>query len=195
MSPVRETDPPETVGSPSTTAATLTAPVRLRMTVPDQITEHRVVIRSLDDQRIVTVIEVLSPANKSTGSAGRESYIAKRNEILASGTHFVEIDLLREGGKRIPRVEHLPDSDYLICVSRDHQRPYADWWPLMLEQSLPEIPVPLRREDPDITIDVQAILHELYDRGAYSRRLDYSQPVPSPALSQTRQQWIEETVL
>ena len=42
--------------------------------------------------RVVTVVELLSPANKRN-SDDREAYLAKRNEYLAIGTNLVEIDL------------------------------------------------------------------------------------------------------
>src|SRR5262245_55058334 len=43
----------------------------------------------------------------------------------------------------------------------------------MLRQHLPRIRVPLVNGDPDIVLDLQAVLNHCYDRGAYARRLDY----------------------
>ncbi|MBY0229887.1 MAG: DUF4058 family protein, partial [Gemmataceae bacterium] len=50
-----------------------------------------------EEERLVTSIEVLSPANKSPGEKGRELYRRKQEETLASQTHLIEIDLLRGG--------------------------------------------------------------------------------------------------
>ena len=50
-----------------------------------------------DDRSIVAVIEVISPANKTVGSVGRANYLQKRQEVIDSDTHLVEIDLLRAG--------------------------------------------------------------------------------------------------
>jgi hypothetical protein len=66
-------------------------------------------IRDRRDRRVVTAIEILSPTNKASGP-NRDSYLAKRRELLGSTTHFVEIDL-RRGGQR-PPLENLPDCDY-----------------------------------------------------------------------------------
>ena len=44
---------------------------------------------------VVTVIEVLSPANKS--GEGRKQYIAKQNDLLQTHANLVEIDLLSSG--------------------------------------------------------------------------------------------------
>ncbi len=51
---------------------------------------------TVSDQRVITVLEILSPANKRTGP-GRRAYLRKRRAILDSPTHLVEIDLLRAG--------------------------------------------------------------------------------------------------
>jgi hypothetical protein len=48
----------------------------------------------------VTTIELLSPSNKSN-RADRDVYWNKVRRVLASRSHFVEIDLLR-GGPRMP---------------------------------------------------------------------------------------------
>jgi hypothetical protein len=47
-------------------------------------------------QKVVTVIEVVSPTNKYAGP-GRTLYKTKQREVLASDVHLVEIDLLRKG--------------------------------------------------------------------------------------------------
>src|SRR5213083_1455653 len=46
--------------------------------------------------RVVTIIEFLSPSNKSPG-ANRELYLRKQRELCASDTNLVEIDLNRFG--------------------------------------------------------------------------------------------------
>ena len=51
-------------------------------------------VRDREGREVVTVIELLSPSNKRAGD-DRESYLAKRRELLRSPAHLVEIDLLR----------------------------------------------------------------------------------------------------
>lgn len=71
--------------------------------------------------KLVTRIELLSPANKPPGSHYRQ-YLAKRDETLMSGVHLVEIDYLHE--RRSP-LGFLPDYSrhdpksypYLILVN------------------------------------------------------------------------------
>jgi hypothetical protein len=47
--------------------------------------------------KVITVIELLSPSNKAGDE--REMYLSKRSEYLASGVNLVEIDLLRSGAR------------------------------------------------------------------------------------------------
>ena len=112
---------------------------------------------------VVTIIEVLSPANKRANSDGRREYLAKRAMILRSSAHLVEIDLLR-GGERLPMAEPLPSVDYDVIVSRAPRRPMADVWPTTLRQPLPTVPIPLAGEDPEVPLDLQAIFHAVHER-------------------------------
>lgn len=49
------------------------------------------------ERLLVTVIEVLSPDNKTSGARGRELYLEKQRELLPSTTHLMETDLLHHG--------------------------------------------------------------------------------------------------
>src|SRR5262249_47017735 len=126
-------------------------------------------------RELVTVIELLSPANKKTGP-DREQYLAKRGNLLHGSVHLVEIDLLR-GWQRMP-MEPEFTCDYCIMVSRVEDRPEASFWPLKLRQPLSKVPVPLRAPSPDAHIDLQEILHGVYDRAGYEDYLYEGTPVP-----------------
>jgi hypothetical protein len=79
-----------------------------------EIHETYVEIRDRETGEIVvTVIELTSPWNKFPGP-GRELYKKKQQEILASQSHLVEIDLLR-GGQHVlavPEWETIPYRPY-----------------------------------------------------------------------------------
>ncbi len=126
-------------------------------------------------RELITVVELLSPTNKR-GGADREQYVAKREELVKSAAHFVEIDLLR-GGRPMP-VERRPRCDYSVLVSRAEARPWAGFWPVRLRQRLPIIPVPLLPGDPDARIDLQEILHHVYDATGYEDFIYAGQPDP-----------------
>jgi hypothetical protein len=170
------------ITAPSATAETTVAPVEVR--------EARVVILALPERRVVTVVEVLSPTNKTPGSRGREEYLAKRREVLRSETNLVEVDLLR-GGRRVVEAEGVPDGDYQAHVSRRARRPAGDVWVWGLRDALPRIPVPLRAGDPDAVLDLGAALTALYDRGGYSALADYEATL-EPPLSPADAAWAAE---
>ena len=161
------TDAAVTRGQPeaSTQAAVLEAPAFGRIVPVVDIERHSFLeVRDRRDRELVAVIELLSPSNKRAGP-DREQYLAKRRQLFASPVHVIEIDLLR-GGPRLP-LEDLPDCDYYALVSRAEQRPRVGIWPLRLRDPLPVLPVPLRAPHPDARLDLQAMLHRLYDEAGY----------------------------
>ena len=146
-------------------------------------------IRDRQRRELITAIELLSPANKQPGS-NREQYLAKRRQLLFSSVHLVEIDLLR-GGPRMP-LEKPPVCDYCALVSRADFRPEVGIWPIHLREPLPVIPIPLRAEDRFARIDVQAVLHRIYDVAAYE---DYIYTgTPQPPLAPEDAAWAKQFV-
>jgi hypothetical protein len=75
-------------------------------------------------------------------------------------------------------VEPSHECDYCIMVSRVENRPEASFWPLQLRSSLPTIPIPLHRPDSDVSLDLQAVLHETYDQAGYQYHLYRGAPNP-----------------
>jgi hypothetical protein len=172
--------------SPATvaTGAVLEAPAEVRLPAVDTEGQSFLEIRDRDSHELVTVVELLSPSNKYVGP-DREQYLAKARQLQRSWVHFVEIDLLR-GGPRMPWLD-MPECDYCVVVSRVEQRPKAGFWPIRLRERLPEIPIPLRRGDADARIDLQQVLHRVYDAAGYAYHI-YSGP-PEPLLSTGDAAW------
>ena len=73
-------------------------PIRVGLPNFEEVRESFLEVKEAATQKVVTVIEILSPSNKR--GLGREKYLAKRQKILASQTHLIEIDLLREGDRK-----------------------------------------------------------------------------------------------
>jgi hypothetical protein len=170
-------------------AGVLEAPARVKLPVVDVERMSRVEVRDRRSRQLVTVIEVLSPSNKYAGP-DRDQYVAKRQELIASQVHLVEIDLLR-GGPRMP-IDDLPECDYCVVVSRYEERPSAELWPVRLRETLPKIPVPLRAPDPDAQVDLQALLHQAYDAARYGTYIYLGKP--EPALSPEDAAWAEQLI-
>ncbi|MGL5064447.1 MAG: DUF4058 family protein [Microcoleus sp.] len=151
--------------------------LKVRIPVPVELTESYLQVIETTTKQVVTVIEVLSPTNKRPGK-GREMYEAKRENIFASRTHLVEIDLLRSY-QPMPVLGNDIEASYRILVSRGNRRPIADLYVFNLPDPIPAFPLPLRGEDVEPIVDLQALLNAVYDRAAYDFRIDYTaQPVP-----------------
>jgi Protein of unknown function (DUF4058) len=164
-----------------------TAPLRLQLPAVDVEKQRFLEIRTPDDERVVTIIELLSPSNKSTGG-DYDVYNSKRNQVLRSQTQFVEIDL-RLGGKR-PASPELPHCDYFALVSRIDDRPDVDVWPFALRDPMPTIPIPLLKPDPDIALNLKAVLDQTYDAIGLAHRLYYRKP--EPPLSPADAEWAKQ---
>ncbi len=151
-----------------------------QVTVPmaTEVTERYLEIREVATGMVVTVIELLSPTNKRPGE-GRIAYLRKRNQVLTSGSHLVEIDLLR-GGQPLP-LSGGCRSDYRIVVSRAEQRPTADLYGFDLQHPIPPFPIPLLPGEEEPILTLQPLLNRVYEKGRYHLAIDYGQP-PVPPL-------------
>jgi hypothetical protein len=163
--------------SAGASVATLAAPARTLLPEVDMFTETTIEIHDSRRRRVVTAIEVLSPSNKDLNDDYRR-YASKRLAYLHSGASLVEIDLLR-GGTRPRTLKPLPPGDYFVLVARPHQHPEADVWPISLRQPLPPIPIPLAALDPDVSIDLQAMLHAAYDARSFRKFIYDGEPTPA----------------
>jgi hypothetical protein len=169
------------------------APAPLELLIESDLPEklNTVVIRTVEDDTLVTAIEILSATNKRPGHPTYATYHRKRRAILESDTHLMEIDLLR-AGERPPLAEPLPEAPYFIILSRAERRPVAEVWPLRLQSPIPILPVPLLPPDADIPLDLGQALATIYHRSGYDLRIDYSQPPPPPPLIPADATWLDE---
>ena len=154
--------------------------------VPTRVTYLEV--RAASGQ-VVTVVEILSPTNKTPGS-GRADYVRKREGILASDVNLVEIDLLR-GGQSMPLATAIPDYHYRILVSREWQRPNANLFPFTVQDTIPQFPLPLRADDDELRVDLGELLERMHHTARYNDFVDYSVLPPAPALDGETQQWVD----
>jgi hypothetical protein len=143
---------------------------------------------------VITVIDVLSPANKRAGE-GRIQYEAKRQATLASISNLVEIDLLR-AGEPLPSVYEgrpltgVDAGDYRVLVSRAGARPRAELHRVSLNEPLPAVPIPLRPGADEPRVELQEVVRLAYERGSYDLRIDYRTD-PAPPLAPTAAAWAD----
>lgn len=145
-------------------------------------------IRDVAERRLVTAIEILSPANKH-GDGARE-YQERRTDLLRTQAHLLELDLLRQG-LRIPFAGEPPPAPYYVYLSRWQRRPFTEVWAIGLRQRLPIVPVPLLSPDPDVPLDLQAAVDGCFQLVGYDRLLPYAEPPPPPDLSAADAAWVD----
>jgi hypothetical protein len=183
-----EVGPPAN-GSEHSSATVTLEPRILTVPEPYEVSQKFLTIRTRDDRRVVTVIELLSPTNKDN-KGGQTQYLAKRANYLRALTNIVEIDLLR-GGRRLPTKEPLPELDYHAFIMRHGDRSHAAVYSWSLRDKLPVIPIPLDPDVPDVVVDLQKAFEETYERGGYDYTLDYRRNVV-PELNPEDHQWVSQ---
>jgi hypothetical protein len=189
---LRRDQPP--ASQPASATATIEAeietPINMRALVE---TEYREIFAEIielhPERRLITTIEVLSPANKRRRTAGWFQYTRKRQAHLEGNANLVEIDLLR-GGERLPMEDEWPASPYYLLMSRRKQAPMCTVWPVHFVRPLPVIPVPLAPPDPDASLAIQPMIEAIYKRSRYEQDIDYRQPC-RPPLGPAEAAWFE----
>jgi hypothetical protein len=180
------------VSEASETGVAITAPYKLVVDL-DPITERFIRIIHPDDERLITVIEFLSPTNKS--GKGLEKYLDNRSELLQAGVRVVEIDLVRRGDWRTLLQPHVcpPEARtaYRVTIRPAIRRNEAFLYPISPRQPLPRIPIPLRAGDPQVHLDLQELLTGVWETGRYARTLDYTRS-PDPPMEKEDTAWVDE---
>ncbi len=170
----------------------IVAPFRLVVQV-DPIIERTVRIIEPGTERLITVIEFLSPTNKK--GEGLRAFIDKRQELLESGVNFVEVDLIRAGDwcklLRPHQADPKAASIYRVTIRVPQDRSAVYLFPIRLHDRLPSQLLPLRKGDPEIKLDLQTHIEHAYISGRYDRRIDYSKPC-EPPLDPEDAAWVDE---
>src|SRR5438477_6180771 len=155
--------------------------------------EELIEIRQRGDGRLVTLVDVVSPANKTTGS-GRQAYLEKRQEGKGTSANLVELDLVLQGQ---PTLEYsrdgLPDWDYAVTVTRSSQPERYEIYTATLQKRLPRFRLPLAPDDRDTVLDLHTAFTRCYDQGGFAAKIDYRRD-PSTALSGEDRQWLNEVL-
>lgn len=153
-------------------------------------------IRQVGSRKLVTGIEVISPANKRHPKS-RALYIRKRKELRAGKVNLVEVDLLRAGKALAalpPTAEPVRKPDqYIVNVIRSGSG-YYEYYPRGVRESLPKVGIPLARGEDDVVLDLQAALAHAYEAGAYAIQIDYVQE-PRPKLSPANAAWADALLI
>lgn len=140
------------------------------------------ILDAASGNRVVTVIEFLSPSNKVPGE-GQNQYLQKQRETRLARASLVEIDLTRAGRRTLAlppdRIPASYRTTYQVCVLRNHEQARFELYRAPLMRRLPTIRVPLRPSDADVALDLQALIDQCYANGRYDD-LDYRSALTPP---------------
>jgi hypothetical protein len=157
--------------------------------IRDEHHEEFIEVRQRCDGRLVTLLDVVSPANK-TLSAARTAYLEKRQEAKGAGASLVEIDLILQGQ---PTLEYsrdgLPDWDYAVTVTRCTQPERYEIYTATLQKKLPRFRLPLAADDRDSVLDLQTVFNRCYDQAGFAAKIDYGCD-PVTALADDDRKWL-----
>jgi hypothetical protein len=159
--------------------------------VREEHNEEFIEIRQRTDGKLITLLDVVSPANKIT-TAGRATYLEKRREGKQANANLVEIDLVLQGQ---PTLEYsrdgLPEWDYAVTVTRSAKPEQYEIYTATLQKRLPRFRLPLAGDDRETVLDLQAAIARCYDQGGFEAKIDYSRD-PVTALTPEDKAWINE---
>jgi hypothetical protein len=157
--------------------------------IREEHVEEFIEIRQRSDGKLVTLVDLVSPTNKTTG-AGREAYLKKRNECKSGGTSLVEIDLVLQGQPMLDYSrEGLPDWDYAVTVTRSTQPERYEIYTATLQKRLPRFRLPLAADDRDTVLDLHAAFTRCYDQGNFAAKINYQRDPATRVTDETRK-WL-----
>ncbi len=171
--------------APAAATALADAPIQIEMRT-DAIREPFVQILALRDgqRKVVAVIELLRLTNKTPNAVGRALYLQKQQDLLQRATHLIEIDLLHYGEHTVFVPRALLERgdkrlDYVVVLHKGGWGGQKAWaWCINLRERLPRITIPLAGSDPEVVVDLQAILNRVYQEGRYPLLLNYTANLP-----------------
>jgi hypothetical protein len=161
--------------------------------IRDEYTEEYVEIRTRTDNKLVTLLEVVSPANKTT-PAGRQAYLDKRKEAILQKAAIVEIDLVTQGKPTLTYSrDGLPEFDHAVSVTRAAAPDRYEIYTATIQKRLPKFKLPLAADDRDALLDLQAAFARAYDLGGFGSQIDYKAPPPPDVpLTDAQKAWIND---
>ena len=161
--------------------------------IREQFAEEFIEIRNRTDGKLVTLLEVVGPANKTT-AAGRQAYLDARQQAVAQRAGVVELDLVMQGKPTLTYSrDGLPEYDYAVTVTRSNAPDRYEIYTATLQKRLPKFKLPLAADDRDALLDLQAAFARAYDLGTFANQIDYKgSPPPDVPFTDENKTWADD---
>jgi hypothetical protein len=134
--------------------------------------EEYIEIRERREGRLVTLIDVVSPANRAS-EEGRRAYRETRRGGRHAGANLVEIDLVLQGKPMLDFGRAgLPEFDYAVTVKRSTHPDRYEVYTTTLQERLPRFRLPLALDDRDTVLDLQSAFSRAFQWGGFGSQID-----------------------
>jgi len=142
--------------------------------------EDYIDIRQRADGGLVTLVDIVSPANRTTES-GRRAYLDHRSAARERKASLVEIDLVVQGRPMLDYSrDGLPEWDYGVTVVRASQPERYEIYTATLQKRLPKFRLPLSAADRDAVLDLQTAFVRCCEEDSFISQIDYRLDPPVP---------------
>lgn len=149
-------------------------------------------IRQRATDRLLTHLELISPANRLT-DVGRRHYLEQREQTLAQQAQMVEMDFILRGEPLWPvEAPIVQEPHYAVAIHRPQRTRSEEVTSIPWREPLPRVRIPLASDDRDLSVDLQAVFERVYGR-YFVDQVDYRADPPMP-LAPADLDWIEQTL-
>ena len=156
--------------------------------------EDYIEIRQRGDGRLVTLIDIVSPTNR-TSQDGRGACLKTRRDARRISANVVEIDLVLQGEPTLDYSrESLPEWNYVVTVTRAVNQDRHEIYTTTLQKRLPRFRLPLAADDRDTVVDLQTAFNGCYEQGGFASRIDYTRD-PVTSLQDDDRAWIQDLLV
>jgi hypothetical protein len=153
--------------------------------------EEFIEIRHRRDGRLITLIDVVSPTNK-TQPGGRAAYLCTRSAGKSAQANLVEIDLVLQGEPTLDYSrENLPPWDYAVTVTRATHPEKHEIYTSTLKKRLPRFRLPLAADDRDTVLDLHVAFTRCFEQGGFASLIDYSKD-PTTLTESAQRAWVDD---
>ncbi len=151
-------------------------------------------VRQRTSGTLVTLVEVVSPANKTLPD-GRRAYLDRRQGARAAGANVVEIDLVLQGQPTLSYSRQgLQEWDYAVTVTRGGKAERHEIYATTLPAKLRSFRLPLMADDRDTAVDLQAAVSRCCDQGDFVEEIDYARD-PVTRLTDGNRAWLHKFLI
>jgi hypothetical protein len=161
---------------------------------PSSMQEDYIEICEQGSDRLITLVDLVSPANKLTES-GRRACLETRAAARARVANIVEIDLVLQGRPILEYSrEGLPLWDYAVTVTRAPQHDRFEIYTATLEKRLPRFRLPLAAHERDMVVDLTTAVKRAFEQADFASWIDYRRDPPATLIPENRA-WLDNLLL